>query len=174
MIYLLAHILILLAFIILLGLFVRYVCCIFSSRSRKHFLKHPIIHITLTVICVFLVVNQACMSFGHGAFDIPVRISSDKEIEKIEYCAYHSLGSRDEAAFKKGRERWFSIRAQENGEYYARVTFSGGSNGCFTKQWSYIHSEGIGLKVSFSDGSESIVRLPLQNYPRPNIIELEL
>lgn len=174
MIFLFSSAATLLAFIVLLSLLVRFICCAFSKKSRENFKQHPYIHIILTVVCLLIVINQSCGSLGHGGFEIPVKITSEKEIEEIEYCTYHSLGTRETKQFKKENERWRSIGFDDSGAYSARVVFSGGSNGCFRKKWTYIHAAGIGIKLKYSDGSESIFRFPLQQHPRANIIELEL
>ncbi len=72
---------------------------------------------------------------------------------------------------------WREPKKIEGGAYIARVTFSSGSH----KRWligktkfTYLHADGIKIRVRFTDGTEIITISPLQKHPKDNLIIIKL
>ena len=110
---------------------------------------------------------------GHGAFEFPVEIRTEKEITESDYRLLTFL-AEDSSALSTQHD-WRELKEDDLGAFKVRVPYSSSvRDGWFRKRKvTYLHSSGINIRLQFSDGSTMVVTSAIQPHPRKNLIVIE-
>lgn len=161
------------AALLVILLIARLTACLISQKSREAIAKHPYWHIAWIVFAGFFFWNLSGMSIGHGSMDIPVFITPREQIRKLEYVLYTRVDpSKQEVFTTSPRSGAWRVVEQMNGRYVIAIPTSSFGFGRISLK-TYHHAPGVGVRVTFLDGTSCTAKVPLATYPRQNAIDLD-